>query len=1267
MNSAANNQHPIQRLLQLNFLGGFSASIDGVPLTDFPYDKVRALLAYLVMEPAEHSRERLAELLWPDLDGEKARGNLRRCLFDLRRALGDSAAATSHDFIVGGMRTLRFNFAAPYRLDVEEFIAADSVAPEPSSVRELRTTLYRGPFLAGLSLPDAPEFDVWMIAKREALHRSALAQLEQLIAYSEQRNEFANALECAQRAIDIDFWRESLQRAYLRLLARNSQAAALAHFDNFRRALSDDLGVSPEKETLALVESIRRGELTVSVEQIPVAGRAERRRLVALVCDIELRGYADPEEAIARLSAPLAACAAMMAARRGYVASSLGGELQVFFGYPAASESAPRDAADAALALVEYLSGETGLMFRIGLHAGWCYASASGDTPDETGLLFKSARRLALDTPEGRIAVSAELRRIIGGYFRFEPRPDIGNAAVFLSGKSRVSRRIDLFGSHLPTLVGRQSELAKLSILWGDVRMGKRRSVLLGAEPGIGKSRLAAAMAQQAALLGGNVCEFACQPEAMHTPYYPLIQGLLREIGDDENEAAELRRQKAANFLKKLRLDADAAEPVLSQLLGIPRSEVAQNETVLPPAERKQKEDALLAELFGRLGRGKPLLLIVEDIHWADQSTLEFLARVLAADGVPTMLLLTSRHAPPQAIADKLTVEIALTPLTEEATQALIEGLLGEQKISASVLATIVSRADGVPLYAEELARSMLAAPREEIPATLWDILAARLDSLGAAKRIAQQAAAVGREFSTELLQAIGENNQHLADGLDAMLHAGLVQSFPAGQYRFRHSLIRDAAYQSITLAERRLIHRDVAAALRGNFAEQVATHPEMLARHLSAAGDPAAAEVWLEAGTYAAAHSANNEAIHDFNAGLDILKLLPEGDAYRMRSELRLQVALGAVLIAVEGYGSVAAKLCYTRAWALSEQASEDRDLFPVMWGLWQGGRSGDDGLSPLELAHRLARMAGNSPDPAVRIAVDYAYGNNYYWVGEFDLARRHLESAIRLADKVPSALLIARYGEDVGIFSRAILSWVCWIQGDPDGARRNAEESIALARQLGHAHSLGFVMSIAAVLYRISRQPEQVAAISRELLAHADKHGLLLWQAVAAAHLGWTLAVAGKAEGLEPIRQGVAGARIAMPAAVSSFLSILADALALLRRPAEVLEVIAEARHEVEKIQDTYYVPELIRLQGEAMLQLDPACAAEAGKLFAQALKQAEASGAHQLALRCATSFARQHLAAGQKSKAKKLITQALGRVHGDPSNPDIYDANQLLVQLA
>lgn len=1265
MNTAAPNSAPHPRLLQLSFLGGFAASLDGVPLTNFPYDKVRALLAYLVMEPVEHSRERLAELLWPDMEADKARGNLRRCLFDLRRVLGDGAAQ-SHAFIAGGQKTIRFNFAAPYRLDVDEFLDESSVLPDQALLREQRATLYRGPFLAGLSLADAPEFDVWINARREAFHRNVLMQLEQAIAHCEQRNDPAKALEFAQRAIDIDFWREALQRTYLRLLARSSQAAALAHFDNFCRALNEDLGVSPESETLTLVESIRRGELTVAVEQTPVVGRAERRRLVALVCDIETREHTDPEEATARLAAPLAACAAMVGKRGGHVVSAQSGELLAFFGYPSARELAPREAADAALELADSLSRDTGLAFHIGLHAGWCYASASGDSPDEAGILSKGVRRLALDAPHGRIAVSLELRRIIGGYFRFEFGADSNSAVVFLTGKSNVSRRIDLYGNRLPTLVGRQSELAKLSILWGDVRLGKRLGVLLRAEPGMGKSRLTAAMAQQAALLGGYVSELACQPEATHTPYYPLLQGLLREIGDDENAAADARQQAVINFLDKLRLNVESALPVLLQLLGIPRSEVPQNETSLTPVERKQKEEALLVELFGRLGSGKPLLLIVEDIHWADQSTQEFLARFLCGCGAPTLLLCTSRNAAPQALVAHLAAEIELTPLSAQATQELVVGLIGDKKFGEPTLASIISRADGVPLYAEELARSILAAPREDIPATLWDILAARLDSLGAAKRIAQQAAAVGREFSTELLQAIGENNSHLADGLDALQCAGLVQSFPAGQYRFRHSLIRDAAYQSITLAERRVIHREVAAALRGNFAERVATHPEMLARHLSAAGDPAAAEVWLEAGTYAASHSANNEAIYDFNAGLDILKLLPEDDAYRMRCELQLQVALGTILIAAEGYGSEAAKLCFVRAWALSEQAPEDSDLFPVMWGLWMGGRNSDDGLPPLELVHRLQRMAGSSQDPVVRIAVDYAYGNNYYWVGEFDLARQYLESAIRLSDKVPSALQIARYGEDVGISSRAFLSWVCWIQGDPDGARRMAEENIALARQLGHAHSLGYAMSFAAVLYRNLRQPELVAAVSQELLAHADKHGLLLWQAVAASHLGWALAASGNAEGLEPIRQGVAGARVAMPSVVSTFLSILADALAQLQRPAEVLEVVAEARHVIDKIQDTYYVPEFMRLQGEAMLQLDPACAAEAGKLFAQALKQAEVSGAHQLVLRCATSLARQYLAAGQKSKAKKLLTQALSRVHGDPSNPDIHDANQLLDQL-
>lgn len=1247
--------------LQLRFLGGFAASLGGDQPLVFPYDKVRALLAYLVMESVEHSREHLAGLLWPDYPDEKARGNLRRCLFDLRQLLdraSDADEASTSAFLRVGKKTVGFNPAAAFQLDVSDFLADKERSPDPLSALEKRSASYRGPFLAGLSLADAPEFDAWLVSRREKLHRDALAVLEQLIREHESRNDPERALAFAQQAIELDFWREPLQRTYLRLLSRQSQAAALAHFDVFRRALNEEIGIAPENETLQLLEDVRRGNAGLADT---AKARGERRRVVAMVCDIEIAGH-DPEDVITRQAAPQAAASEAIRLRNGHVAQAQGGEIIAYFGYPSAREHAPREAMDAALEIATRLSGEKDLAFRIGLHSGWILGSTSPSLPDEAGVVSKTARRLALGAPAGRIAVSPELRLLVDTYCRFDTDPNEGASVV--SGKNLITRRIDRYCERLTTLVGRHRELATLTALWSDVRQGARHSVLLRGEAGLGKSRLTHALVRHVGLGDGIVLELACQPESARAPYSPFIDYLVRLIGLSRDDANAACHEKAGAFLAAMRLKEEVAPARLLELLGFADDEMASDGSSLTQVARKQVDEKLLLAVFAGQVRSQAALLIVEDIHWADHASLEFLPRLAASTDSPKLLLCTSRQGLNPEINGFFSPEIDLPPLTTFALEELVGEVAGGNVLGESQIASIIGRADGVPLYAEELTLSMLANDGEDIPSTLWDTLATRLDKVGPAKFIAQQAAVIGRGFTLELLQAIAESNDAVV-GLKALLRAGLVQELRAGQYRFRHSLIRDVAYHSLALSERRAIHLRLANALRDTYANCLRDRPEVLAQHLSAAIDPGAAAVWLLAGCQAAARSANNEAIADFYAGLAALQPLADNDPQRNSTELQLQVALGTVLIAAEGYGSETAKSCFIRAWALSENVPDNIDLFPMMWGLWLGGRSCDNDVEPLAFARKLERTAAGSNDPAIRMAVDYAYGNNYFWLGEIDRSRQHLESALSCADRVAGNVLIARYGENIAISSRAFLAWVRWMQGDLDGARQIAEDNVSEARRANHAHTLGYALCFLAVTYRHLRRPDLAAQASQELLAHAQQHDLLLWQAAGASILGWSMGITGNEAGLAPIEQGIAGARIAMRIVETTFMAFLADVLVHLNRD-NALEVIAYALERAGNNHDVYYVPEFLRLQGEAILLKSPENLCEAAELFRKARQLAVSASSHTLALRCAVSQSRLLLRQGKAPEACSLLEAARQQVNGSPDYPDLLEADALLTQI-
>lgn len=1263
-------------ILSLRFFGPFEVRLHDGPALAFPYDKVRALLAYLALEPAEHPREALAHLLWPDLEAEQARANLRRCVFDLRRCLGPSGG----EWILGGQRTLRLSRPPLTRFDVPEFERSPTavlISPEELAQQlEQRLALYSGPLLNGLTLPDAPEFEAWLQTRRDTLHRQALALLEQLITHHEQRHETARALQHARRAVELEPWRESLQRSCMRLLARHSPEAALAHFGTFERQLEQELGVQPSPQTLELAEQIQRQCQSQAPTGTQRAARLERRRLVVLVAELDLLNPGDDSHSL--LQQALASAVASLQARGGHVALAERAELLVYFGHPVAREQTPRDAAEAALDLAAALQPFAALSWRVGLHAGWSHGSSEANRPDDAGTLAREARRLAWQAPARGLLVGPSLQRRLHSDYQLTPyegpqtpkseppnTPQDSPPHALLQARRPGTTRYHGAEPHPPRLLGRQTELAQLTGLWQQVGQNQQvAALLLRAEPGLGKSRLAATLARQVQHDGATVLTLRCQAESAHTPYFALLESLRAWLGLDPIVADD-GEQRLSTALATLGLNQpDRLRRLLGLLDNRPQ---ALDDT--HPAERKRSEQALLCELIAGLGQGRPLLLWVDDLHWADPATLETLA-CLVAQGGPVLLLATSRQALPPALAHCGMAEMTLGPLSTHAARELAQTLAEPQALSEAWQAAIVSRADGVPLFVEELTRAWLAGLSEQVPDSLWDVLAARLDSLGPAKHIAQLAAAIGRDFSDTLLLALGEPATGVADGLEALLRSGLLRRQRSGAYHFKHALVRDAAYQSLPQAERRAIHARLAEVLRTHFAERLQAHPEILAHHLSEATDPGAAQAWLAAGRQAAARSAHAEALHDFQAGLTALQALPPTEAYRVHTELDLQVALGTLLVATEGYGSEAAKTCFMQAWALSALAPPELDRFPLMWGLWMVGRSSAD-EHPLEFADRLRDQAGASPDAATQLAVAYAYGNNTLWLGELAQAQRHLETAVALSGQVSGSTLVRRFGEDIGVAARALLGFVYWLQGRLEPARALARENVQHARRLDHAHSLGYALGCAAVVHRHLGDLEGAAALSHELLAHGQRHQLLLWQAGGATVLGWAQATQGDDRGLETLQQGVAGARQAFRIIELTFMHILADALLRLGRNDEALAVTRDALTRAQANHDLHLVADFLRMQGDALL-LQPHThhsdhTAEAASLYQQGWQRAQAQGAHLLALRCATALARLWQGTAHQDEAQARLRQALAQVDAPDHWPDVQAARQALVPLA
>ncbi|UDF37339.1 UNVERIFIED_ORG: AAA family ATPase [Shinella sp. XGS7] len=1200
---------------RLRLLGGCELLLgESQQRVDFPYDKTRLLLAVLALEARPLPRERLAELLWPQSEGEQARANLRRALFDLRRLL--QHPELGGEALLSDKKQLALNPGLDWRLDSREFgaelpLLRAEQAPAPLLLQDLeaRLDLYRGPLLDGLELDGLQSLQDWLAPQREALAQTAGRLARRLSQGWELAGRAGRALSAARRGLQLDPWNEALLRTCLRLQAERERPAALAQFEQFRQRLQQALGLQPEAETLALVEQLRRAPVGGSASATPVHP-SERRRIVALACELEPAPGTDTETLSQELPALQARLREILQAHGGFVLRAEGGEMLAFFGHPRALEQAPRRALAAALALQERLCGTPRrpgrLCPRLGLEAGWVYADPRQGSPDGAGTLSRQARRLALLAEPGEIRLGAGLGEQAPTGFRLTPLE--GGGARLLGPDEPMSQ------PRSTPLVGRQRELAVLLQAWRQP-VGRSQALLVQAEPGLGKTRLLQALLEQGeAGMSGHLL-LSCLPEFQHSPYHPFIDCLQQRLAALQVQHAEEGPAAQRRLLAAVSPSLREQQPRLERLLQGGGAAAPASEARAEP-DRHADESLLLAALG--LGRsGGPDLLLVEDLHWADPSSLGLLARLRRQEQAPRLMLLSSRDPAPAALPELPT--LVLEPLPPSQMQRLIAHLdLAEPAQAEAVL----QRAEGVPLYAEELARALQQAPQEPMPARLWDLLAARLERVGpAARRLAQAASVIGTHFQADLLHWLHREDEGAPQSalLQELLGAGLLQIEGQG-WRFRHALLRDAAYQSLAPSPRRALHRRLAEGLRGPFASLGAESPELLAAQLMAAEEALAAHYWLLAGRRAAALSAHVEACHHFRQGLQALGL-PDG-ASQAALALPLELGLGFALMATEGYGSQAARQGFERA--LAGAATQPAARFQALWGLWLGSRSGTEPAPPtgeralaLRQAQGLVEEARAQGDAAAAVQAAYAMGNNLLFLGRLGEAGRWLERAMHEARGLNGGALLGRFGEHGGVTAAGLRCWVLALQGRVEDALQQAEQTLSAARALRHAHTEAYALATVGVMHQRLRQPVLAQRRAEELRRLALAHDMVLWQAVAGLVGGWAQAAQGDAAGLAPIRQAAAMAAVAMPSTEATFLSLLADAQLALGRHAEALACVDEALPKARQRQEDYLEPELWRLRALAQAGLGQG-AAEVRRDLARALRRAREMRAELLLLR-------------------------------------------------
>jgi class 3 adenylate cyclase/predicted ATPase len=1040
---------------------------------------------------------------------------------------------------------------------------------------------------------------------------------------------------------------------------------------------------------------------------------AERRQLTVMFCDLvdstRLARQLDPEDLREVIRAYQEISASVVQRFDGYIAQYLGDGVLVYFGFPQAHEDDAQRAVRAGLGILEAMGTLNArlerhkgvrLAVRIGIHTGPVVVGemggggrleqlALGETPN-------IAARIQGIAASHTVAISDATLRLVVGYFT---STDLGlhtlkgvetpRRVYHIVGESEVQTRLEVAATiGLMPLVGREHEVEMLLDRWAQAREGLGQVVVLSGEAGIGKSRLLQVLKDQAAGDVHTRLECRSSPYYQNTALYPVTElwERLWAFTRDDTPATKLAKMERA--LSQYRLDLAEAVPLLAALLALPSPDDRYAPLTLSPQRQRQKIlDTLLAMVVD-LAEQRPLLCIVEDLHWVDPSTLEWLT--LLIDQTPTShlcLLLTYRpeFQPPWGSRSYFT-PLTLNRLTQLQTAQMIECITGGKALPAEVVRHLVEKADGVPLYIEEMTRAVLesgilrdvngqyelvgAFSSLAIPATLQDSLMARLDRLGLAKGVVQVGATIGRQFAYELLQAVSLlDEETLQRELGRLVDAELVYQRgipPRATYLFKHALIQDVAYQSLLRSTRQQYHQRIAQALEKRFPETVETQPELLAHHYTEAGRYGqAVAYWQRAGQRSNTRSAYVEAVSHLTKGLELLTTLPD-TAERARQELDMQITRGQALMAIKGYAAPEVGQSYARARALCQQVGETPQLFPVLVGLWRFYQNQGKHQTARELGEQCLILAQHLQDPTLLLWGHWMLGATFQFLGEFASASTHFAQGMALYDAQQHHPLYG--GTDPGVLCLSYAAMVLWPLGYPDQALQRSREVLTLAHQLSHSFSLSQALFWAALLYQLRREVDAVhnqadAAIE---LARAQEFTQSL--AASTVFRGWALAMQGQSEeGVTELRQGISawqatGAEVGL----TYYLMMLAEAYGRGGQTEEGLRVLAEALTLVDRTGECWREAELHRLKGELLLQQTVPDAPQAEACFQQALVIARRQQAKSWELRAAMSLSRLWQQQGRRAEAWELLAPVYGWFTEGFDTADLQDARRLLEEL-
>jgi class 3 adenylate cyclase/predicted ATPase len=967
-------------------------------------------------------------------------------------------------------------------------------------------------------------------------------------------------------------------------------------------------------------------------EAVPTG--SERRHLTVLFCDIvestRLAKTLDPEDLIKITRTYYEHCGRAISQFDGVIASYLGDGIMALFGYPRAHEDDAERAIYAALSIIDVVKTldrkeHPPIRVRIGIATGLVVVGEDkthalvkekavvGETPN------KAAHLQAVAEPNS-ILISEAARQLVGDVFELE-RLELSNikgasgpetAWRVVCGKPVASR----FAAHagtLTTFFGRTQEVALLMDRWQEANQGEGQVILLAGEAGIGKSRIIETFRNRLSSGDETVMHHQCSPYHIDSALYPIITELEHAAGLKMDDSLAVRLGKLEDLLRRDGADLPETIPLVASLLSIPSDEPYPLAD-LDPQRRKERTLSVLVDRLVELASRCPLLVLVEDLHWADPTTLDFFSRaMLRLREMRALLIMTFRpefKAPWTGHAH--VTALLLNRLGRRHCRAMIESVANGKTLPSIVTEQIIEKSDGVPLFVEELTKTVLesgllqenddswalagAVQEFAIPATLQDSLLARLDRYPSVKEVAQLGAAIGREFSYNLLAAVANMPEsELQNALGKLADAELVFSRgvpPAASYIFKHALVQDAAYETMLKSKRHQLHGRIAKALEDRFPEVMNTQPEILAHHYTQAGLTENAVTWWNtAGEHAIRRSANMEAVRHFGRAIELLQSAPELVAHDER-ELAIRIKMSGPLIATGGYVTAELADNYATAWKLCGKLGEDKAVFPVMYGQWVIPYVRGDMQAALANSERFLRRAERQADTGLLMMGHRIYGSSHVWRGDTLKGSEHLRHALSMYRASEHDQLAYIFSQHPRTAALAHLCLALQHLGFLDQAMEAGLEAISEAKRFGHFNSIAYSLCFVSLLIMLRRDTTRLKSTAGELLQLAEQYSAAYWALWAKPMLGWVAAQEGDVEsGIRQMHESTEKlqkqkANLWVPQTLLLEAEILGKA-AQYRRAYSLLDA---AQALIEPLDQRFYEAELHRVRGAVLMAEHP-----------------------------------------------------------------------------